>query len=292
MSDQETPVEPGCYRLEDIQRKNPMTRVELMKRGEDIRRKVEEQYHEDIRREVENQVREEIKREQASAQQLIEQIRLEKDAMMWKMHQEKEAMMQKMQLEKETMMKKMQRDIYELEKAIKRKAEEDAARVEMEKHIQMEKTKDFLAKEKHWSSDIDSLARFSPSVRSIISAFLKTIPNETTYAIHSISVKNYGRQDHHGNMIIGQSFSEKVYIATQSKIYRLNMGGDIYGNYRIGPDSIFEKIVTFPSEPTPTFWRAVFSQMGHEDIKLTVNGDEIVYRLANEKLETLFRSFR
>ena len=113
MSDQETPVEPGCYRLEDIQIKNPMTRVELMKRGEDIRRKVEKQYCEDIRREMEKQVREEITREQAS----VEQIRLEKDAM-WKMHQEKEAM--------------MQRDIYELEKALKCKAEEDASRVEME----------------------------------------------------------------------------------------------------------------------------------------------------------------
>jgi hypothetical protein len=109
MSDQETPVESGCYRLEDIQIKNPMTRVELMKRGEDIRRKVEEQYH--------KQVREEITREQAS----VEQIRLEKDAIMWKMHQEKEAMMQK-----------MQRDIYELKKALKCKAEEDAERVEME----------------------------------------------------------------------------------------------------------------------------------------------------------------
>jgi hypothetical protein len=115
MSDQETPVQPGCYRLEDI--KNPMTRVELMKRGEDIRRKVEKQYREDIRREVEKQVREEITREREQAS--VEQIRLEKEAM---------------QLEKETIMK-MQRDIYELEKALKRKAEEDAARVEMEKHI-------------------------------------------------------------------------------------------------------------------------------------------------------------
>jgi len=287
MSDQETPVEPGCYRLEDIQRKNPMTRVELIKRGEDIRRKVEEQYHEDVRREVEKQVREEIRCEQASAQQLVEQIRLveqiclEKDAMMWKMHQEKEGMM-----------KKMQRDIYELEKALKHKAEEAAARLEMEKHIQMEKTKDFLAKEKHWSSNIDSLARFSPSVRSIISAFLKTIPNETIYAIHSISVKDYGRQDHLGNMIIGHSSIEKVYIATQSKIYRLNLGGDIYGNYQINPKSVFEEIVTFPSEPTPTFWRAVFSQMGHEDLKFNVHGNQEIYRLATDKLEALFRSFR
>jgi len=32
---EETPVEPGCYRLEDIQRATPLTREELMKRGED-----------------------------------------------------------------------------------------------------------------------------------------------------------------------------------------------------------------------------------------------------------------
>jgi len=193
-----------------------------------------------------------------------------------------------MQLEKETMMKKMQRDIYELEKALKRKAE-DAACKETEKQIQIE----FLAKEKHGSSsDIDSWhkgTRHSPSVCSIVSAFLKTIPNETIYAIHSISVKDYGRGD---TPYPSQLSRETMYIATQSKIYRLNLGGDIHGNYRIGPDSIFEKIVTFPSEPTPTFWRAVFSQMGHENLRFNVHGDQTIYLLATDKLEALFRSFR
>jgi hypothetical protein len=53
---EETPVEPGCYRLEDIQRATPMTREELMKRGEDIRRNVEEQLREKNRREVEDKL--------------------------------------------------------------------------------------------------------------------------------------------------------------------------------------------------------------------------------------------
>lgn len=231
---------------------------------------------------------------------MMEQMRLEKDAMMWKMHQEKEAMMKKMELEKETMMKKMELEKNQFEMALKCKVEDDAARVAKEKHIQMEKTKEFLAKEKHWSVDAwENMC--SPSVRPIVSAFLKTIPGETVYAIYSSTLNDYGLSSFNGYPQPQQYSQVKMYIATNAKVYTMSLGGDIYGNYRMGPDSVFKEIVTFPSEPTPIFWRAVFSQMIHFDANgqiiqgnsvFTVHGNNEIFRVSNAKLEALFRSFR
>jgi len=243
---------------------------------------------------------------------MIETMRLEKDSMMWnthlqkeammeKMRLEKEAMMEKMRLEKEAMMEKMRQEKHRFDMEMKRVTQENAARVEREKRMEKEKQKEFLAQEKHWSSDFDSWdknnsnhqgANFSPSVRSIVSAFLKTIPHETLYAIHSITLHEY--QNGMSQCPPAQYSQMQMYIATNSKVYMMSMYGDIYGNYNFGYPGcgVFKEIVTFPSEPTPTFWRAVFSQMGHEDTVFTTNGDPKIYTLANAKLEALFRSFR
>jgi len=79
--EKETPVEPGCYRLEDIQRKTPMTHEEIVKRQSEIRHEVEEQVRAQIRREVEEQVRAECEvEEQVRAQirrEVEEQVRAE-----------------------------------------------------------------------------------------------------------------------------------------------------------------------------------------------------------------------
>jgi hypothetical protein len=78
MKPEETPVEPGLYRLEDIQRETPMTREEFLKRDADIRREMEEQVRAEIRREMEEQVRAEIRREmdeKMRAEQEMEQQR-------------------------------------------------------------------------------------------------------------------------------------------------------------------------------------------------------------------------
>jgi len=284
--DEET---PGLYRLEDIQPAATMKSEKMIiepgysfvetscSRLEDIQR-----YRADIRCEVEEQVRAQIRHEHASLHQRIEQMQLEKDAMMWRMQQEKEAITQKMQQEK-----------HHFEMTLKRKAKEDAVRMEMEKHIQMEKTKDFLAKEKHWSVDSWEKA-CSPSIRPIVTAFLKTIPTETVYAIYTNSIREYGQQVMNGMYAItsNQFTATQVYIATDAKVYMLTIGGDINGNYQIGPGTVFKEIVKFPSEPTPTFWRAVFSQMGHENAVYTTNGNTNIYHLANAKLEALFRSFQ
>lgn len=234
----------------------------------------------------------------------VEKMQLEKEAMMWKMHLEKEAMMGKMQLKQEAMMETIRLEKNHYEMKIKRKAEEDAARVEMEKRIQMEKKKEFIAKEKHWSSDFDSYKKtISQPVQSIVSTFLKTIPNETIYAIHSITIKDYGICSGDGSRP-NQYSQVRMYIATDSKVYTLDYGGAADGsNYQILPPSAFKAIVTFPSEPTPTFWRAVFSQMGGYNTQglpmgqgntvFSHNyGNNEIFRVATAKLEALFTSFR
>ena len=232
----------------------------------------------------------------------LEQMRLEKGAMMWKMHLEKVEMMgkmDKMRLEKEAVTEqvRLEKDavIEQMRLKMEKRICEEKERVQMEKKV-------FVAKEKHWSSDFDSwYKKYSTRpdskplpVLSIVSAFLKTIPTETIYAIHNITFKNYG--DYSGGWQRHQYSQAHLYIATHSKVYMMYLNGDIAGNYTIGPDSVFKEIVRFPSEPTPTFWRAVFSQMGQEDIVFTVSsgqGDTSQgYRHAYTKLEALFRSFQ
>ena len=230
----------------------------------------------------------------AQLEQMKATMKLEKDAMMWKMHLQKEEMMEKMEkmrLEKEAMTEQVR---------LEKDAMIEQMRLEMEKRIYEEKEriqtekKEFIAKEKHWSSDFDSWDKKSAlpvSVRSIVSAFLKTIPTETVYAIHSITLKEYGN-----GMLCGQlQYSQlQIYIATHSKVYMMHLNGDISGNYRIDSTvaGVFKAIVTFPSEPTPTFWRAVFSQMGQEDTVFNTHGHTQIYGVANAKLNALFTSFR
>ena len=72
MKPEETPVEPGLYRLEDIQQATPMTRDELLKRDADIRREIEEQVRAEIRREMEEKMRAEIESEMKETAQLKE----------------------------------------------------------------------------------------------------------------------------------------------------------------------------------------------------------------------------
>lgn len=69
--DEETPSEPGSYRLEDIRRTYPITREELLKREADIRREVEEQVRAEIRREMEQKQRaeQELQRQLAKQKQ-------------------------------------------------------------------------------------------------------------------------------------------------------------------------------------------------------------------------------
>jgi hypothetical protein len=78
---EETPADPGCYCLEDIQQATPMTRDELLKRDADIRREIEEQVRAEIRREMEEKMRVELevqkqlseqKKEREEQKQLIE----------------------------------------------------------------------------------------------------------------------------------------------------------------------------------------------------------------------------
>jgi hypothetical protein len=223
----------------------------------------------------------------------MEKMRLEKDAMMEKMRLEKDVMMEKMRLEKDTMMEQMRHD---MEKRL----------FEEKERIQTEK-KEFIAKGKHWSSNFDSWDKRSSLpvfVRSIVSTFLKTIPTETLYAIHCHVLKDYGipstngYPSPHGSQL-------QMYIATNSKVYTMSLCGDLNNNYRIDSAAhamgVFKEIVTFPSEPTPTFWRAVYSQMVHQDgncqlvqgtSEFVVQGNNGIYRLANAKLEALFQSFR
>jgi hypothetical protein len=211
----------------------------------------------------------------------MEKMRLERDEMMWKMHLEKEAMMEKMEmmrLEKEALTKQ-------------------GHSVSSQMRIQTE-MKEFIAKEKHWSSDFnswDKQSKHPAPVRSFVSSFLKTIPTETVYAIHSITLDDSGYAACPGDRPF-QISRVNLYIATDSKVYTIELtGGLSYRDYQIPPTPIFRVIVTFPSEPNPTFWRAVFSQMGKEDILFTAwgqgnRGD--AYSVSNAKLEALFKSFR
>jgi hypothetical protein len=238
----------------------------------------------------------------------LEQMRLEKGAMMWKMHLEKVEMMgkmDKMRLEKEAVTEQVRRErdavIEQMRLKMEKRICEEKERVQVEKKV-------FVAKEKHWSSDFDSWykncsmpAASKQILHSVVSAFLKTISTETIYAIHSITINDYGICRGDGSRP-SQYSHVRMYIATDSKVYTLDYGGDVTGgNFQIFPPSVFKAIVTFPSEPTPTFWRAVYSQMVHQDgncqlvqgtSEFVVQGNNGIYRLANAKLEALFQSFR
>jgi len=239
----------------------------------------------------------------------LEQMRLEKGAMMWKMHLEKVEMMgkmDKMRLEKEAITEQVHRErdavIEQMRLKMEKRICEEKERVQTEKKV-------FVAKEKHWSSDFDVWNKrydqkqatrennhgywIPESFRSIVSAFLKTIPTETVYAMHSISI------------VSGFGSDARMYIATDSKVYTLDYYGVANGpNYQISPPSAFKAIVTFPSEPTPTFWRAVFSQIGSYNtqglpiehgntvFQQAHNGNNEIFRVATAKLEALFKSFR
>lgn len=246
----------------------------------------------------------------AQLEQMKATMKLEKDAMMWKMHLQKEEMMEKiekMRLEKEALTEQVR---------LEKDTMIEQMRLEMEKRICEEKEriqtekKEFIAKEKHWSSNFDSWDKRYDSkysnqgdsipqpVRSIVATFLKTIPNETVYAIHNIRLKDFGWAEINYPGQHNRYYSKlQLYIATDSKVYTTELVGDIHDNYQIHPTSVFRAIVTFPSEPTPTFWRAVFSQMSsHVDwleFSESHQGDRTkTYRLANAKLEALFKSFR
>jgi hypothetical protein len=242
----------------------------------------------------------------------MEKMQLEKGAMMWKMHLEKEAMMgkmEKMRLEKEAVTEqvRLEKDAMIGQMRLERDAVIEQMRLKMEKRICEEKERVqvekqvFVAKEKHWSSDFDSwykkcsmIPATKQRLHSIVSAFLKTIPTETIYAIHSITLKNYGDGSNGWNR--PHQYSQgQLYIATCSKVYTLDYNGDVNGNYQFPPPSVFRATVTFPSEPTPIFWRAVFSQMGQEDSEFTVSGQgdiSRIYGVATAKLDALFKSFR
>jgi len=227
---------------------------------------------------------------------MMEKMRLEKDSMIWKMHLQKEEKMEQMRLEKDSIMMKMHLQKEEMmEKMEKMRLEKEALikqglSVSSQMRIQMEK-KEFIAKEKHWSIDSWEKAS-SPSIRSIVSTFLKTIPTETVYAIYSTTLREYGNGM--GGCPPMQYSQMQLYIATDSKVYVMYMSGDVSCNFNFGYPGcgVFKEIVTFPSEPTPTFWRAIFSQMGHENAVYTTNGKVDIYHLANAKLEALFKSFR
>ncbi len=191
-------------------------------------------------------------------------------------------------------------DKIRLEIEMKCKAKEDAAR--------METSKEFIAKEKRWFSNFDSWDKkttLPANVRSFTDTFIKTIPTETVYAIHSIIVKSYGKRGQDGTTYAPNGPSGvKLYIATDSNVYTVQIHGDIIKdssgdinkdilNYTIYPLYAFKAIVTFPSEPNPTFWRAVFSQMGQGEIQFSVVGEGYrFYTDATAKLEALFKSFR
>jgi hypothetical protein len=245
----------------------------------------------------------------AQLEQMKATMKLEKGNMMWKMHLQKEEMIEKMEqmrLEKEAMMEQMRLEKEAMMEQMRLKMDtricEEKERVKTEKKV-------FVAKEKHWSSDFDVWNKrydqkqatrennhgywIPESFRSIVSAFLKTIPTETVYAMHSISI------------VSGGFSNARMYIATDSKVYTLDYYGVANGpNYQISPPSAFKAIVTFPSEPTPTFWRAVFSQIGSYNTQglpiehgNTVfqhdhNGNNEIFRVATAKLEALFHSFR
>lgn len=233
----------------------------------------------------------------------LEQMRLEKGAMMWKMHLEKVEMMEKMdkmRLEKEAVTEQVRRErdavIEQMRLKMEKRICEEKERVQAEKKV-------FVAKEKHWSSDFDSWSKRSTlpvSVHSIVSAFLKTIPTEIVYAIHCNILKDYGISSFDGTRP-NQYSQALLYIITNVKVYTLDFGGDIYGNYQNLPTSVFREIVQFPSEPTPVFWRAVYSQLVHQDnysqlvqgdSEFVVRGNNEIFRVANAKLEALFKSFR
>ena len=239
----------------------------------------------------------------------MEHMRLEKGAMMWKMHMEKVEMMgkmDKMRLEKEAVTEqvRLEKDtmIEQMRLKMEKRICEEKERVQAEKKV-------FVAKEKHWSSDFDkwdkncSMLPASKQMRSFVSAFLKTIPTETVYAMHSITINDYGICRGDGSRP-NQYSQGRMYIATDSKVYTLDYGGDVTGsNFQILPPSVFKAIVTFPSEPTPTFWRAVFSQMGGYNTQgLPMGqgntvfqhnyGNNEIFRVATAKLEALFTSFR
>jgi hypothetical protein len=230
----------------------------------------------------------------------MEQMRLEKGAMMWKMHLEKVEMMgkmDKMRLEKEAVTEQVHRErdavIEQMRLKMEKRICEEKERVQVEKKV-------FVAKEKHWSSDFDSWykncsmpAASKQILHSVVSAFLKTISTETIYAIHSITINDYGICRGDGSRP-SQYSHVRMYIATDSKVYTLDYGGDVTGgNFQIFPPSVFKAIVTFPSEPTPTFWRAVFSQMGQGNTVFQHNyGNNEIFRVATAKLEALFHSFR
>jgi hypothetical protein len=223
---------------------------------------------------------------------MMKKLQMEKEEIMWKMHLQKEEMMdkmEKMRLAKEAMVKGMATAAKE---AMAKQVHSVSSLMRM--HTEKKK-KEFIAEEKHWSSDFDSWDKRSKHpqcVRSIVSAFLATIPTETVYAIHSICLKEYGNGM--AQYPPPQYSQLQTYIATDSKVYMMHLNGDINGNYRtdISGAGVFKEIVTFPSDPTPTFWRAVFSQMGEEDIEFTSIGHPQIYRVANAKLEALFKSFR
>ncbi len=203
--------------------------------------------------------------------------------------------------EKEVFMKEKEAFTKENEDFVKEKDafEKEKEAFEKEKEAFMKEKEAFVKEEmkmeKHCSSNFDSWVKKSPSaaspnVRSIVSDFLKTIPNETVYTIHSISLKDYGNS-WGGNQPV-QVSELNIYIATHSKVYMMHLDGDINGNYRINSTSVFKEIVKFSSKPTLTFWRAVFSQMGQED-NFTISGQATreIYLNANAKLEALFKSF-
>lgn len=238
----------------------------------------------------------------------MEQMRLEKGAMMWKMHLEKVEMMgkmDKMRLEKEAVTEQVRRErdavIEQMRLKMEKRICEEKERVQMEKKV-------FVAKEKHWSSDFDSWykncsmpAASKQILHSVVSAFLKTISTETIYAIHSITINDFGVSSWNNYPPPSQYSQVRMYIATDSKVYTMDYGGDLHGNCQT-PPSVFKAIVTFPSEPTPTFWRAVFSQMGGYDTQIQMGqgncvfkhqyGNNEIFRVATAKLEALFHSFR
>jgi len=150
--------------------------------------------------------------------------------------------------------------------------------------------------EKHWSSNFDlwcKKSRHPQNVHSIVATFLKKISNETVYAIYSISHKDFDRYNWDGRT--PHQYSElQLYIATKSKIYMMKLDGDINGNYCPRPPhtGVFKEIVKFSSEPSPTFWRTVFSQMGMGDTEFTLHGDKLLYNRSCTQLEAMFRSFR
>lgn len=233
----------------------------------------------------------------AQMKAMMEQMRLEKKRMETETKRKAEE-----DAEREAKCKEREKNLADAEEKLKRLTKfqlEHKHKLEAKEReiVLMEERQKMATPSPHPSADFESWNKTNPNQPNVYQSIvehLKTISQETVYAIHSIAMDDYGAPNFQG-CYVAQTIHKTIYIATNQKLYKIHLWGDLNSHQRTykgcGDNGkvVIDVAATYKTTPTASFWKAVYSQM-QSPKQFTVHGHQTIYHTSMQNFEALFQN--